>query len=283
MSSFVELSEASDSKLLPCSCSASWKLHSIAIKVMWSSREKRKEHFKKILMWLESLALLLSPLSVGVPITGVSRAIFSGFLSCSFKLTLKIMMMMRITKPRLDSRDQTKGHAETVRGVGNSRCYCCFSVKKHSERERRWNHILPSITSSHLMSLKASPMATIFWVGSWHLPKGRISEKSAQWTLHGFIELNSYLVLQGLHFWCIWSLKVPLGHVLQKPAQTCTLLICLPVTCKLTLCYMCSLLTVLWRFLTFAAGCNTEATEGVTTGESFFTATHSVACWRAFF
>lgn len=34
MSSFVESSEVSDSKLLPCSCSASWKLHSIAIKVM---------------------------------------------------------------------------------------------------------------------------------------------------------------------------------------------------------------------------------------------------------
>lgn len=50
MSSLVEFSEASDSKLLPCSCSASWKLHSIAIKVMWSSREKGKEYFKKILL-----------------------------------------------------------------------------------------------------------------------------------------------------------------------------------------------------------------------------------------
>lgn len=47
MSSFVELSETSDSKLLPCSCSASWKLHSIAIKVMWSSRKEEKWHFKK--------------------------------------------------------------------------------------------------------------------------------------------------------------------------------------------------------------------------------------------
>lgn len=54
MSSFVEFSEESDSVLLPCSCSASWKLHSIAIKVIWSSGEKRKECFKKILMWLES-------------------------------------------------------------------------------------------------------------------------------------------------------------------------------------------------------------------------------------
>lgn len=50
ISSFVEFSDTRDSKLLPCSCSASWKLHSIAIKVMWSSREKERGHYKKV--WL---------------------------------------------------------------------------------------------------------------------------------------------------------------------------------------------------------------------------------------
>lgn len=120
-------------------------------------------------MWLESPALLLLPLSVGVPITGASRLIFSGFLSCcSFRV---ILMMMRttMTKTRLGSSDQTKGHAVTVRGGENGRCYCRFSVKTLIEAEKI-ESVLPSVTSSHSMSLKAFPMATIFWFGSWHLP-----------------------------------------------------------------------------------------------------------------
>lgn len=138
MSSFVEFSEVIDSKLLPCSCSASWKLHSIAIKVMWSSGEERKEHFKTILMWLESPALLLSPLSVGVPITRVSGTTFTAFFSwCSFRLTMKMMGTM--IKPRLGGRYQTKGHALTVAGGGNSRYYCCVSVKT-SQGEKMESH-----------------------------------------------------------------------------------------------------------------------------------------------
>lgn len=141
MSSFVEISEANDSEVLPCSCSASWKLHSIAIKVMWSSRAKRKDDFKKILMRVESPALLLSPLSVGVPITGVSGTIFFGFsfLSCcSFKFTLKMMVPMRINKTRLGSRDQTKGHTGTVRQEETADIIAFQS--KHSWKEIRWNH-----------------------------------------------------------------------------------------------------------------------------------------------
>lgn len=46
MSCFEDSLEASDSELLPCSCSASWKLHSIAINVLGSSEEEKKGQIK---------------------------------------------------------------------------------------------------------------------------------------------------------------------------------------------------------------------------------------------
>lgn len=134
-------------------------------------------------MGLEIPAFPLSPLSVGVPITGVSSLVFSNFFSCcSFKLILKMMMMRRrMTMP--GSRAQTK--VLTVRCGRNGRFdWLLFSGNIHRGRE-------DGITSYH-SPLKLWHLHT--WCHWKHLPwqpspdldwdtfqEGRIYEKAAHW------------------------------------------------------------------------------------------------------
>lgn len=146
------------------------------------------------------------------------------------------MMMTRITTMRLGSRDQSKGHVVTVQGDGNSRCYCCFSVKTLIEGEKTQSHptICDVFTLDITESISHGDNSLI-----WTLTPSR--KGGLMRNLHmepcAVLQSRTHLV-QGLHFWYVWSLKVPLGHVLQPPAQTSTLFMRLPVTSKLTLCYM---------------------------------------------
>lgn len=134
-------------------------------------------------MCLEIPAFPLSPLSVGVPITGVSSLVFSDFFSCfSFKLTLKMMMMMR-RRTTPGSRAQTK--VLTVRCGRNGRFdWLLFSGNIHGGRE-------DGITSYHSPLKLWHPHTWCHWK---HLPwrqspdldwdtfqEGRIYEKAAHW------------------------------------------------------------------------------------------------------
>lgn len=141
------------------------------------------------------------------------------------------------------------------------------------------------------MSENASPEATILWYGRGHLQKQTYHHYN-----YIFFILNiqtyinwccqsgwiSYLVLQGLHFWWIWSLKVPSGHGLQEPSRNSYSLVHLKVRsqCVFNQVLKC-LLTILCGFMTFFALFNTKRTGAVTTEEAFFTATLGVPCGGA--
>lgn len=175
-------------------------------------------------MWLENAAFLLSPLSVGVPITGVSRLVFSDlFFCCSFKLKLKMVMMMRrrTMNTKLGSRTQKKLLA--VWGGRNGRCdLLLFSENLHGGRED-W-------VTLYRICLKLWRRHT--WCHWKHLPwqqscdldwdtfqEGRIYEKSAHWSLWAVFRAG---LLPGAPRFTLLVHLVIEGSVGTRSARTCT-------------------------------------------------------------
>lgn len=137
--------DPSNSERLPCSCWASWKLHSTAISVLGSS---------------------VGVVIIGVDVIGFFMSSFFLLLFFLAKMVMKRMMMMLNTL-RTTVATTDNGHS-------------CSAGPGFFE--------LSTETFPHVISVSASPLVTIFW----------------------------HFVLQGLHLWWIWSLKVPSGHGLQE-------------------------------------------------------------------
>lgn len=213
ISSFVELSDARDSKLLPCSCSASWKLHSIAIKVMWSSREEEQGHFKKRsdvfgnvwCVWKSQHSRTHHYL-----LAFRSQASPAWFFPISF-LAVVLNSHWRWWWwwggwPRRAAWPRPKywlcDVAETADLIG------CFSPETFREREKMEWH--PTIVrwSCGIFTLDVTESIShgnnhLIWIGT-PSRKGRFMIRLHP-EITGLVKLNSYLVLQGLHLCCIWS------------------------------------------------------------------------------
>lgn len=206
ISSFVEFSDTRDSRLLPCSCSASWKLHSIAIKVMWSSREEEKGPLKKVrCVWK-------------------SQHSRSHHYLWAFRSQAPPAWFFLIFCPAVVLNSHWRwwwgGGGWPCRAAGpRPKCWLCdvaetadligcFSQETFIEGEKMESHPTIVSWSCGILTLDVTESISLgnnhlSWIGTPSRKGGLMRRLHTEIT--GFEKLNSYLVLQGLHLCCIWS------------------------------------------------------------------------------
>lgn len=111
-----------DSELLPCSCSASWKLHSMAINVLGSSKDKKYKFFffhECVMKLINNIDSQLSQhgdqsyLPVGVLIIGGLVTVGVAFLFGLIFMTI-MKMMTKATRAKVATTVTINGHVSSV-------------------------------------------------------------------------------------------------------------------------------------------------------------------------